>query len=250
MIFHTFGNKGNRSIILIHGMLTPWQIWNYAAKHFSKDFYVIVPELDAHTEVTPTVFHSVEEEAAKIHEYIMENLGGKVFLLAGLSMGGRIAATLAKSDDLSVETLVLDGAPLTRVNGLMKAVMKSNYKTIIMKSKQHDTKILEQAKKDFLPENMLPYYIKIAENMIMVSVNNMIDSVFMPFDFKEYKSNMRILFMHGTKGNESVSAKCAVRMKKSNPQTEIRAFDGLAHAELACFEPEKWYGEVRSFISA
>ncbi len=250
MIFHTFGNKSNRSIILIHGMLTPWQIWNYAAKHFSKDFYVIVPELDAHTEVTPTVFHSVEEEAAKIHEYIMENLGGKVFLLAGLSMGGRIAATLAKSDDLSVETLVLDGAPLTRVNGLKKAVMKSNYKTIIMKSKQHDAKILEQAKKDFLPENMLPYYIKIAENMIMVSVNNMIDSVFAPFDFKEYKSNMRILFMHGTKGNESVSAKCAVRMKKSNPQTEIRAFDGLAHAELACFEPEKWYGEVRSFISA
>ena len=165
-------------------------------------------------------------------------------------MGGRIAATLAKSEDLSIENLVLDGAPLTKVNGLMKAIMKSNYKTIIMKSKMHDAKILEQAKKDFLPENMIPYYIKIAENMIMVSVNNIIDSVFSRFDYPKYKSGMKILFMHGTKGNESLSAKCAVRMKGINPQTEIRSFEGLAHAELACFKPEQWYEEVRSFISA
>ena len=165
-------------------------------------------------------------------------------------MGGRIAATLAKSEDLSIENLVLDGAPLTKVNGLMKAIMKSNYKTIVTKSKLHDAKILEQAKKDFLPENMIPYYIKIAENMIMVSVNNIIDSVFSRFDYPKYKSGMKILFMHGTKGNESLSAKCAVRMKGINPQTEIRSFEGLAHAELACFKPEQWYEEVRSFISA
>ena len=250
MIFHTYGNKENKAVVLIHGMLTPWQIWNYASKRFSKDYYVIVPELDAHTEVTPTVFHSVEEEASKIAEYIKQELNGKVFLLAGLSMGGRIAATLAKSEDLSIENLVLDGAPLAKVNVVLKAIMKSNYKTIVMKSKLHDAKILEQAKKDFLPENMIPYYIKIAENMIMVSVNNIIDSVFSRFDYPKYKSGMKILFMHGTKGNESLSAKCAVRMKGINPQTEIRSFEGLAHAELACFKPEQWYEEVRSFISA
>ena len=250
MIFHTYGNKENKAVVLIHGMLTPWQIWKHAIEKFSKDCYVIVPELDAHTELTPTVFHSIEEETAKIHDYIMEELSGDIYLLAGLSMGGRIAATLAKSEDLSIENLVLDGAPLAKVNGLMKAIMKSNYKTIIMKSKMHDEKIIEQAKKDFLPDNMIPYYIKIAENMIMVSVNNIIDSVFSHFEYPEYKSGMKILFMHGTKGNESVSAKCAVRMKKINPQTEIRSFDGLAHAELACFKPEQWYEEVRSFISA
>ena len=250
MIFHTYGNKENKAVVLMHGMLTPWQIWSYAIEKFSKDYYVVVPELDGHTELTPTVFHSIEEETAKIRDYIIEELNGDIYLLAGLSMGGRIAATLAKSEDLSIENLVLDGAPLTKVNGLMKAMMKSNYKTIIMKSKMHDAKILEQAKKGFLPENMIPYYIKIAENMIMVSVNNIIDSVFSRFDYPKYKSGMKILFMHGTKGNESLSAKCAVRMKGINPQTEIRSFDGLGHAELACFKPEQWYEEVRSFISA
>ena len=51
MIFHTYGDKGNKAVVLIHGMLTPWQIWNTAAERFSKDHYVIVPELDAHAKL-------------------------------------------------------------------------------------------------------------------------------------------------------------------------------------------------------
>lgn len=34
MNFHTFGNKEGSAVILIHGMLTPWQIWNKAAEEF------------------------------------------------------------------------------------------------------------------------------------------------------------------------------------------------------------------------
>lgn len=249
MIFHTYGNKENKAIILIHGVLTPWQIWNTAAEKFRKDYYVIVPELDAHTEDTPTVFHSVEEEAQRIIEYINSELNGHVFLLVGLSMGGRIAATVAKNEDITVETLVLDGAPLAKMNGLMKAVMKSNYKAIITKTKKHDPKVLEQAKKVFLPEDMIPYYVKIAENMIMVSVDNIINSVFSPFEFVRYPENMKILYMHGTRSNEVVSRKCALKMKKVNPGTKIKCFEGLAHAELACFKPDLWIREVEEFIS-
>ena len=163
-------------------------------------------------------------------------------------MGGRIAATLAKSEDLQIENMVLDGAPLDKANGLMRAVTKASYKSIIMKSKKHDPKIMEQAKKDFLPEDMLPYYIKIAENMIMVSVDNIIDSVFSKYIFTKYADDMRILYMHGTKGKEASVHKLALRMKEKNPQTEIRSFEGLAHAELACFKPEQWVREVEGFI--
>ena len=249
MIFHTYGNKESKAIVLIHGMLTPWQIWNTAVKKFSEDYYVVVPELDAHTEETPSVFNSVEEEAEKISEYIMDELNGQVFLLAGLSMGGRIAATLAKNEDMKIGNLVLDGAPLAKMNGLMKAVLKTNYRTIINKTKQRDAKLMEQAKRDFLPEEMLPYYIKIAENMTIESIDNVIDSVFSDFVIEKFASDMKILFMHGTKGNESVSRKCAIKMKSMNPQTDIRSYEGMAHAELACFKPEQWVNEVEAFIS-
>ena len=77
----------------------------------------------------------------------------------------------------------------------------------------------------------------------------MIDSVFTDFEFVRYPDEMHILFMHGTKGNESVSRKGSVKMKNANPQTEIRCFEGLAHGELACFKSEQWAAEVEGFIS-
>ena len=249
MFFHTFGDKENKAVILVHGVLCPWQIWNDAIERFKEKYYVVVPELDGHTQSEKSTFISVDEEAAKITEYIRNELGRNVFLLAGLSMGGRIAATVAKSKDIKIENLVLDGAPLARINGLMKAVFKKNYKVIIARSKARDPKILESAKKDFLPEKMIPFYLNIADNMEEQSIDNMIDTVFTDFNFSGYPDDMRILFMHGTKGNESVSRKCAVKMKNANPQTEIRCFEGLAHGELACFKSEQWVKEVEGFIS-
>ena len=60
---------------------------------------------------------------------------------------------------------------------------------------------------------------------------------------------MKILFMHGTKGNESVSKKGAQKMKELNPKMEIRCFDGLAHAELFCFKQDMWLNEIRGFLA-
>jgi hypothetical protein len=72
--------------------------------------------------------------------------------------------------------------------------------------------------------------------------------VFRPFEFKTYGDHVRILFLHGTKGNEKVSAKAAKSMKAANPQTEIRCFQGYAHAQLASFEIDKWIREVAAFL--
>ena len=49
-------------------------------------------------------------------------------------------------------------------------------------------------------------------------------------------------------GNETVSRKAAIRMKEVSPQTEIRCYKGYAHAYLACFEQQKWIGEVSKWL--
>ena len=54
--------------------------------------------------------------------------------------------------------------------------------------------------------------------------------------------------MHGTKGNESVSKKAAIKMKEVNPQTQIRCYRGYAHARLLSFEQTKWIEEVKGFL--
>ena len=141
MIFHTYGNKENSAVIFIHGMFTPYSIWNMAVQAYAGEHYVIVPELDGHTEDEASTFISVDDEVKKLEGFISSELNGKVYLLAGLSMGGRIVSELAKSNAIKIENLVIDGAPLMKVNGILKSIMRNNYKAILKKSKARDPKI-------------------------------------------------------------------------------------------------------------
>lgn len=249
MVFHTYGNKENKAVVLIHGMLTPYQIWNKTIEEFADSLYVIVPELDGHTEDETSEFKGVEDEARKITEYLTKELNGEVYLLAGISMGGRIVSEVAKNTGLRIENLVIDGAPLMKVNGIFKSIMRNNYKTILKKSKARDPKVKASFEKNFLPGEYWNEFLKIADNMSIETVDNIIDSLFRPFEFIKYPDDMKILFMHGTKGNESVSKKGALKMKELNPMLEIRSFDGLAHAELLCFKQEQWNRELREFLT-
>lgn len=249
MVFHTYGNKENKAVVLIHGMLTPYQIWNKTIEEFAGSNYVIVPELDGHTEEEKSTFISVEDEARKITEYLTKELNGEVYLLAGISMGGRIASEVAKNTGLRIENLVIDGAPLMKVNGILKSIMRNNYKAILKKSKARDPKVKASFEKNFLPGEYWNEFLKIADNMSIETVDNIIDSLFRPFEFIKYPDDMKILFMHGTKGNESVSKKGALKMKELNPKMEIRSFDGLAHAELLCFKQEQWNRELSEFLT-
>jgi pimeloyl-ACP methyl ester carboxylesterase len=112
MNFHTFGNDSGKTILLIHGMLNPWQIWKEVSDAFSNEYYVIIPELDAHTQEEASEFISVDDEAVKIRDYLQKNGKENLYMTCGLSMGGRIAAVLAGMPEITVENLILDGAPL------------------------------------------------------------------------------------------------------------------------------------------
>ncbi len=247
MRFHTVGKESGRVIVLIHGMLNPWQIWQDVAGAFSEEYYVVIPELDGHTQEETSDFLSVEDEAGKIREYLVRNFDGKTYMICGLSMGGRIAATLAGMQDISTEFLVLDGAPLLSMPNLMIRFMTKSYIRIIERSRKRDPKVLESFKKDFLPEPYLEDFLKLADHMGEQSIRNILSSVFSVFEFKRYEDNCKILFMHGTKGNESVSKKAAIKMREVNPQTQIRCYSGYAHAQLLSFEQSKWIDEVKDF---
>lgn len=248
MLFHTFGDANKKNIIFIHGMLTPWQMWQASIDHFSKSYFVIVPELDAHTEKSATRFISIENEAAQIKDYLQKLRRKEIFAICGLSMGGRIAAVLASFSEINTEYLVLDGAPLLSTSSILKTIMIRSYLSIIRKTKKRDPKTLNSFKQKFLPEKHLDNYLKIADHIEEQSVINILESICSEFTFTKYDDNCKILFMHGTKGNESISKKSAIKVKRFNPQTEIRCYNGYAHAQLACFEEEKWVSEVCDFF--
>lgn len=249
MIFHTFGCPSNKAVVLIHGVLTPWQMWEYQIDKLIDDYYVIVPALDGHTEEEASKFESVKQEAALIEYYIIDNLNGKVYAVCGISMGGAVSAVMWKNGRIKMEKLIMDGSPFGKLPKFMIDIMVLNYLKIVHSSQKRDPKTLEGFKKNLLPEKYLPNYLAFIDKMSDETVTNIVYSVFDDNYPDNVVSDADVLFMHGTKANEVVAVKAAKRLKKEYPNIRIICRKGHIHCENALFHPDKWYSEIVGFLN-
>lgn len=249
MEFHTFGDPSRPAMLLIHGVLTPWQIWEPMITRFQQDYHVIVPALDAHIEEYASEFESIEAEVLAMEQYVTAHCGGRLAALCGLSMGGVIANRLFERTRVHVECLVLDGAPLLKMPKLAAQVMTSSYLRITRKSKARDPKTLARFKRDFLPERYLEPYLNFADTMSEASVRNMIASVCsIEPQYCENPDRTRILFLQGDAGNEKTAVKSAALMKRNYPEMSDRNYTGMKHTELAVLHPADWCRDVEAFL--
>ena len=244
MNFHIFGDRRNTVVLLIHGVLTPWQMWDKQIADFSRFHCVVAVALDAHEEDVATEFISIEEEARQIEDYIIENFDGEAHSVVGLSMGGVIAHELWTNRRIKIKKLVLDGAPLSKAPLIAQKIMTNNYLSIIRKSKKRDPKTLENFKKHFLPERHLDTYLKIADNMSEQSVRNIVKSAFSRELKTDMPSDVKLYYLHGTKSNEMLAVKTAKKIRKYYPEATVYRFEGAGHASLAVRADNLWMAAV------
>ena len=247
MRVHEFCKGDKPVMVLVHGVLTPWQIWNEQIEAFKENYNVYAVALNAHTEEEASEFVSLEQEVKEIEQYFLKQDIQTIHVLCGLSFGGVISHEIWKNGKLKVHNLVLDGAPLLPFPGIAKKMMEKSYVSIIRKSKIRDAKTIESFKKEFLPEKYLESYLKIADFMTEESMVNILNAAHIGNLCKDVDNKSRILYMHGTKGNEILSKKVAKLMKKYYPETKVVCFKGDVHCYKAIYEPKKWIEVVREF---
>ena len=88
-----YGQQHDDVILLLHG--GGLSRWNYrdTAELLSVQFHVVLPVLDGHAD-SDSAFSSIEANADRIIRYIDSHFGGQITALAGLSLGGQIAAEI------------------------------------------------------------------------------------------------------------------------------------------------------------
>lgn len=248
MQIHEFTDGNKPIMVLVHGVLSPWQIWMPQVNAFKKEYNLYVIALNAHTEECASEFVSLFSEAEEIIQYFLKKNIQTIDVLCGISLGGKIAHEIWKSEKLDIRNLVMDGAPLKAFPKFAEKIMINNYLQIIHKSKLRDGKVLEAFKKQFLPEKYLDSFLKIADFMSDTSMVNIVHAASVGNFGQNVQNRSKILFIHGTKGNEIVSKKSAKLMKKYYPETEIICFKGDTHCYKAVYEPEKWIEVVDTFV--
>lgn len=98
-------------VVLLHGYSADRVVWVRFARQLLRDHRVVVPELAGHgrTGFTSGADHSAPAQAARV-ESLLDRLGIDEAHVAGNSMGGFVAATLAVEHPHRVRSLLLSDA--------------------------------------------------------------------------------------------------------------------------------------------
>lgn len=95
--YHRGGTPGAPVIVMLHGYSADRQLWSRFARHFTKDYDVVIPDLAGHGD---TAFnkgddYSAPAQAARVAG-LLDALGIDKAHVIGNSMGGFVTATFAR----------------------------------------------------------------------------------------------------------------------------------------------------------
>ncbi len=109
LFFRKYGN--GPSLVILHGLYGSSDNWATIAGKLSLHFSVIIPDLRNHGQSPHSDVHSYNAMADDLNELVKDNLKGK-FILAGHSMGGKVAMNFAlKWPEMLNGLVIIDVSP-------------------------------------------------------------------------------------------------------------------------------------------
>lgn len=122
MHIHTHGSKGDPVIIILHPMgITGEKMYEIVGSKFRGEYYFITPDMGGHGS-EKREFRSARAEAAALHNYLQQKGLTQIRLLYGASLGCAVSLHLLRYEDLNIEHVYLDGAPVARLSVVMRRI--------------------------------------------------------------------------------------------------------------------------------
>lgn len=246
MIFKESGHNDSPTIIFIHGGgLSDWSLLPIA-EEFQKKFHIITPIIDGHGEAATETFTSITDSAKKLIDFIDTKCNGRVFAIAGLSIGAQIVAeVLSKRDDIT-QYAIIESALVYPIKGIVNLTVSSYQIFYGLIQKRWFSKL--QANSLCIPSNMFELYyqdsIKISkQSLINITLSNG------TYDLKETIANTKakVLIIVGEK-EISVMKKSAQRLHEKIPGSELYIAASMKHGEISLRYPQRYIDLLKKFF--
>jgi len=113
MKYFEFGKENEELMVLLHGGGTSYLGVLPTAKKIAEKYHVVLLAYDGFNPSEPeTEFQSLAYEAQGLEDYLIENYGGKIDILYGLSYGCRTLMQVLEDNRLEITTTIADGMSL------------------------------------------------------------------------------------------------------------------------------------------
>lgn len=258
MIIRTLGNKENPVIIMIPGMFCTYEMPGIIAEYLKDDFCILLPTLDGHHKEEP-IYHSKQEDARKIIEWLHENDIKRIALLQGTSMGAEVALEVASKIDIPVDRFLFDGGPFFHFPGFYRAFMAKKFmsfmKTTKGKPKEQaiDALMNDPFVKKLGGDSLEAYrglmggFCEVSQWIEKDSVRRISDTCY-KCDLPDFPDDTvrRFVFLYSEKEPARMAEK---RLKKKYPTATFIVKHGYGHGGFQGEQPQLYSEFVRELIS-
>ena len=247
MFVKKLGRPGAKAIVLLHGGGLSW--WNYrkAAEILSEDFEIYLPVLDGHAG-SGCPYTGIRDNARKIVRWIGEELGGGVYLLGGLSLGGQTALEiLAAEPDIAEYALIESAsvAPSGITAALTGPALACSYGLIKNKS---FAKI--QARSLRIPPDLFEEYFRDTRAISRSDMAAFIKaSALYGLNQGVRGTKAKVRVFAGSKETRGV-LRSARMIRRAIPGSELTVLPGLRHGEFSLGRPEEFAEYIKNINKA
>ena len=112
MVFVTYGERRNPSLLLIPGLGVSTEIFLPLIERLRDKFFIVTAGIDGFLLEQESCFTSVDDQAAQAIGYVKERLDGRLDVAYGLSLGGKILSRMLERNEIVIDHAIMDAAPL------------------------------------------------------------------------------------------------------------------------------------------
>lgn len=254
MKVYEFGEKNPRIFVMFQCAAEPWWVFKASAEAMARDFHVYLFIADGHDE-QGTEFVSIEKNVKDAADFLRERKITGIDVMYGVSMGGASTIRFLATEDIPVKKAIIDAGitPYPYPKWVCRLIAVRDWVEIMLVTKSYTIMKLAVPPKRWTPKGDDPeaHYRKIFDFEkhhfspktiwnVFWSTNNYSMPEPVP------KVDTEIEYWYGEEEKKARKDDMAY-VCRVYPQTVLREFAGLAHAELVLMFPESFYNEAMRF---
>ena len=239
MKFFEFGKEHEKTLMIENGYLAKWYPGLMPfVEEASKHYHVIVQAYGGFNSDEPdSVFCSVTEEARKAADFIAEQLGGKLDVLYGISLGGMVGNEILMDDRVRVHTFIADGytimpMPTFRFKAVERMYVKG-YSSLIYSVLTKHQGFLAKALGRTTESIRESLYTDVSHASIE---NSVISEIGYRYKFESFNKTDSYVF-HGSA--ERGAARKVHKLLRKGIRFTHKMFKNTGHAELVHKNPQR-----------
>jgi pimeloyl-ACP methyl ester carboxylesterase len=255
MKVYEFGTEHEKNFVMFQCAAEPWWVFKASAEAMAKDYHVCLFIADGHDE-QGTTFVSIEKNVKDAADWLRKAGISRVDAMYGVSMGGASVIRFLATEDIPVDKAIIDAGitPYPYPRFICRLISCWDWITIMLGTKSMTLMKLAMPPERWTPEGEDPeeHYRKIFDFEKHHFSSRTIYNVF--WSTNNYSMpdpipivDTRIEYWYGEEERKARKNDLTYT-RKVYPQTVVREFRGLAHAELVLMFPERFYEEVTRFL--